>query len=230
MVPALTAPRWPRIQGHSTIGCSTGFMRDERGDWPALVRRAAMASSFAVELAALSERELPALLDYMASGPALPFFFVSVHGPSKHRELGEDELVARLASLPGWVDAIVLHPDTIEDPATYRALGRRLVLENMDERKAGGRTLDELLPVFDALPDAGFCFDVAHVKSVDPSLAEGRRMLDSLGGRLRHVHVSSLDADGHHVPLTAEDEELFRPLLGSCRDVPWILEAAPRDW
>jgi sugar phosphate isomerase/epimerase len=203
-------------------------MLEERGDWTALVSRAVLASSVAVELAALSEHELPSLLDYLSSGPSLPFFYVSVHGPSKDRELPEPELAARLASLPGWVDAIVMHPETIEDPAAYRPLGRRLVLENMDERKGGGRTLDELMPVFESLPEAGFCFDVAHAKSVDPSLAEGGRMLDALGARLRHLHVSSLDAAGHHVPLDADDEELFRPLLRRCRDVPWILEAAPR--
>jgi hypothetical protein len=39
------------------------------------------------------------------------------------------------------------------------------------------------------------------------------------------VHVSSLDAAGHHVPLRPADEVAFTPLLRRCRDVPWILEA-----
>jgi hypothetical protein len=37
--------------------------------------------------------------------------------------------------------------------------------------------------------------------------------------------VSSLGADGHHLALSEEHEELFGPLLGRCRDVPWIFEA-----
>jgi hypothetical protein len=43
------------------------------------------------------------------------------------------------------------------------------------------------------------------------------------------VHVSSLDEDCHHVPLTGADEERFTGLLSRCRDVPWILEAPLRE-
>ena len=44
------------------------------------------------------------------------------------------------------------------------------------------------------------------------SLEEGRALLDRFADRLRHVHLSSLDQDGHHVPLKGEDEELFMGL------------------
>jgi hypothetical protein len=53
-------------------------------------------------------------------------------------------------------------------------------------------------------------------------------LLDAFGSRLRHVHLSSLSEDLHHVPLNEEDEELFAPVLSPCLDVPWILEAPPR--
>ena len=45
-------------------------------------------------------------------------------------------------------------------------------------------------------------------------------LLDRGGGRLRQVHLSSLDDDGHHVPMTEGDESLFAPVLDRCRDVP----------
>jgi sugar phosphate isomerase/epimerase len=130
-----------------------------------------------------------------------------------------------LARLPRWIDAIVVHPDAIGETALYRPLGRRLAIENMDARKPAGQTAEELAPFFEELPDAGLCFDVAHAKSVDPSMAEGGRILDEFGDRLRHVHLSSLDENCHHVPLTEDDESLFASLLSRCRDVPWILEA-----
>jgi sugar phosphate isomerase/epimerase len=113
----------------------------------------------------------------------------------------------------------------MEDVEAYAALGHRLVIENMDARKQDGRSAAELERFFTALPGAGFCFDVAHAWSIDPTMAEGQRLLDRYAGRLRHLHVSSLDGSGHHVPLTVEHEELFGPLLGRCRDVPWIFEA-----
>lgn len=229
MVPALLVPRCPRVLAHTSVGCSTGYMGAERGDWPELVRRAAATSTVAAELTALSEPELPGLVEYLEAAPSLPFGFVAAHAPTKLMTLPEAKLVALLERLAPYVDAVVVHPDAIGDPALYAGLGRALAIENMDPRKPGGRTVAELEPLFEALPDARLCFDVAHAKAVDPTLAAGAEILARLGGRLGHVHVSSLDAGCHHVPLTEADEALFAPLLGRCRDVPWILEAPPRD-
>jgi len=122
----------------------------------------------------------------------------------------------------------VAHPDTLSDVGKYRALGTRLVLENMDDRKITGRVADELETFFEDLPDAGFCLDVAHVRSVDPTMDAAHELLDRFRSRLRQVHLSSLD-DGHHVPLTEDDERLFAEVLSRCRDVPWILEAWPPE-
>lgn len=227
MVPSLLYSSSRALAAHAMVGCSTGYMVESRGDWPALVDVAARTSSFAIELSALSEDELPGLLDYLAEAPRLPFHFVSVHGPSKRRVMPDSELVERLARLPGWVSAIVLHPDTLGDPEVYEPLGRRLVIENMDARKAWGHTADELLAVFDALPLARFCFDIAHAKMVDATMEVGGALLSAFATRLSHVHLSSLDERHGHVPLTTSDEALFSDLLRRCADVPWILEAPP---
>jgi hypothetical protein len=213
------------LLAHHPIGASTGFLIEDRGNWPALADRAAALSPFTAELAALSEDELPALHAFLCTGPSLPFHYLSVHGPSKNLRMAETRLVDALNRLPPSVDAIVLHPDVIDDPAELRRLGSRLVLENMDTRKSGGRTADELAPYFAELPDAGLCLDVAHARDVDPTMRGAHELLDRFAGRLRHLHVSSLDDAGHHVPLRAADEEAFGPVLRRCRDVPWILEA-----
>ena len=57
-------------------------------------------------------------------------------------------------------------------------------------------------------------------------MALAAELLDAFRGRLREVHLSSIRA-GSHVTLTEEDEAAFGPHLARCRDVPWILEAAP---
>ncbi len=213
------------VSQHHPLGASTGYMREHRDDWGALLAEAVGTSAFAAELAALSEDELPGLEAFLAGRPELPFAYLSVHAPVKHMRMPEPELVARLARLAPVVDAIVVHPDAIEDPVAYRRLGSCLVLENMDARKPTGRTVAELEPFFAVLPKAGLCLDVAHLLSVDPTLDEGERLLDAFAGRLRHLHVSSLDASCRHVPLTGEHEARFAPLLRRCPDVPWILEA-----
>jgi len=222
----LNAPS-PLVSRHLTVGCSTGYMVDSRGDWLRLVEQAAATSTLAVELSALSEAELPGLVEFLREGRSMPFHYVSVHAPSKALALSEKARVDLLRGLPPRVRAIVVHPDVIEDVATWRRLGRRLVIENMDGRKSEGQSADELALLFEELPHAGLCFDIAHAKHVDPTLATGGALLDRFAARLRQVHLSSLDQDGHHVPLTDDDEALFGELLERCRDVPWILEAPP---
>jgi hypothetical protein len=224
MVPALLAESGV-VSQHHPLGASTGYMSASWGDWPAMVAEALETSPFAAELAALSEGELPALEAYLAGEPELPFAYLSVHAPVKHLRMPEAELVRRLCRLAPLVDGIVVHPDAMDDPRAYRALGSCLVLENMDSRKPTGRTVAELAPFFAALPEAGFCLDVAHVLSVDGSMETGEQLLDAFAGRLRQLHVSSLDDTGRHVPLTAAHEARYAAVLRRCPDVPWILEA-----
>jgi len=228
MASTLSAPQHApgRVASHHPLGTSTGHLTELRGHWDLLVTRALDVSSIAVELAALSEPEFLSLCEWLADGGRdLPFRYLSVHAPSKHRTLPEQELVDRIAALPGSVDAVVVHPETIEVLDRFAELGSLLVLENMDARKPDGRTAAELERCFDALPDAGFVLDVPHAWSIDPSMQEAHRLLDAFGERLRHVHLSSLDAACHHVPLRPEDELAFAPVLRRCRDVPWLLEA-----
>jgi sugar phosphate isomerase/epimerase len=185
-------------------------------------------STYAVELSALSEHELPGLIAYLRTNPLLPFRYVSVHAPVKNRHLDEARAARLLGELPLWVRSSVTHPDALLELEPYRELGTRLVLENMDDRKSTGRVADEMEAFFRELPDAGFCLDVAHARSIDPTMAVARELLDRFRSRLRQVHLSSL-SDGHHVPLTEDDEELFADVLDRCRDVPWILEAPPPE-
>lgn len=220
------------VLAHYPVGASTGWIaaaEREAGEpipeWPVLAGRARRQFTGACELAALAEPELPALIEWLAGRPSLPFDFLSVHAPSKHRALPEAELVDLLLTIAPRVDAIVLHPDVIEDHAVWAQLGATLAVENMDPRKDDGQTAASLQRHFDLLPAAGLCFDVAHAYAIDPTLAEGHAILDAFGDRLRHLHVSALDGAHHHIALNAEQEELIRPLLERCRDVPWILEA-----
>lgn len=225
-----TRPEWAEsiVSRHHPLGASTGYMAQQRGDWMLQIEKAWEVSPFAIELSALSEPELPSLVEFLGSGRSLPFRYISIHGPSKNLRGDEERLVAKLLKLARLANAVVMHPDTIEDPANFRDLGHKLLLENMDSRKDLGRTREELEPLFFELPNAGFCLDVPHAWSVDPTMEVAGGLLDSFGRRLGHVHLSSLSDDLHHVPLTVDDEALFRPTLERCVDVPWIFEAPPR--
>jgi len=213
---------------HHPLGASTGYMDFSRGDWAGMVERAVEVSTFAAELSALGEDELGGLVAFLEGTPRLPFHYLSVHAPTKRRRLADPQLVALLDRLPALVDAIVVHPDQITTPADWLPLGRRLVIENMDPRKTQGQLPKHLAPLFDALPDAGFCLDVAHAGAIAEDMGVAHGLLDAFGARLRQVHVSSLRAGrGSHVPLYRKDEARFARVLARCPDVPWILEAPP---
>jgi hypothetical protein len=217
------------LLAHHPIGASTGYMTAKRGDWTRLVEDAMQISPFAAELSVLSEPELPGLVAYLEGNPRLPFRYLSIHGPSKARSMSESDLVTSLSALATQADAIVMHPDIIKDSRSFAALERKLLLENMDAGKHDGCTVTQLERWFTALPQAGFCFDVAHAWSLDHTMGLASDLLDAFAPRLRHVHVSSLSSDLHHITLTEEDEALFMPVLERCLDLPWILEASPRS-
>ena len=72
----------------------------------------------------------------------------------------------------------------------------------MDKRKKAGRTLSELEEAFAMFPLASFCLDLAHARQVDSTMTEARMMIRRFGDRLRQVHMSEIDAMGHHEPLS----------------------------
>lgn len=227
--------RWSEKESSSTgpealIGVSTGYMDDARMDWRELIERAHAVSAGAIEISALSGPELPSLMRWAAHVEPPSFRYVAVHGPTKRIGLEPSELARHLDELPMWVASIVLHPDTLGKPEAFRCLGKRLVLENMDFRKESGRYTFELAELFDVLPEAGFCLDVAHARSLDADMGLAHALLDEFGDRLRQIHMSALDGHGHHVPVSQDDLRVYAPILERYPDVPVILEAPPPPW
>lgn len=219
----------PRTDLDVQQGVSTGcFYRTTTTDWDRLVTMASGVSTRAVELSALSADELPALVEFAGSwsGPG-PFETVSVHAPAKNVNGNDDEICELLVALPAWVERIILHPDVVSTWAPWRRLGQRLAVENMDRRKGFGCTADELSEVFDRLPDARLCLDLAHITTIDPTMRLADEILDVHGDRLAEVHVSTTDVDAHHIPLDNRDARRFDAFVDTTASVPWIYEAIP---
>ncbi|HEX3556052.1 MAG TPA: TIM barrel protein [Thermoanaerobaculia bacterium] len=154
----------------------------------------------AIELSALRDSELPLLLASLGDLDLGAFAHVSLHAPSALSRMSEQELISALVDVPAaW--PIIVHPDVITTPERWRFLGARLCLENMDQRKATGRTLPEMEAVFQELPDASFCFDIGHARQVDTTMAVAVSLLRRFRQRLRQVHLSEVDPYGKHIPI-----------------------------
>lgn len=201
------------------LGYSTGAIAP--GDAPRALALLAGTGARAVELSALRLAEVAPLLAALPGLDLSGYAHVSVHAPSRFDAREEPRLVEALAAAIPAAWPIVLHPDTIHDARAWRPLGARLCLENMDKRKAHGRTAAELARFFEALPDASFCFDVGHAHQIDRTMTDAFELLDALGARLAELHVSEVSAAGRHDPLSRSAIAAFRKIAA------WVPEGVP---
>ena len=179
----------------------------------------------AIELSALRLPGLPELLCAFDRLDLGTFRHVSIHFPSAYPSGAEVGLIQNLRSAAPGVP-VVVHPDAMCDFGLWRELGGSLLVENMDRRKNRGRTVQELARVFEQVPDARLCFDIAHARNVDPSLTEAVLILDRFGDRLAQVHLSEVSTSARHGRLSRTAVLAFRELASLIPgDVPVILES-----
>lgn len=179
-----------------------------------------------IELSALRLQEVNPLLKSIRSLDLTRYSYVSFHAPSNFDAEQEKMLVNELREhLPSnW--PIVLHPDTIHDPSLWKQFGWQLAIENMDQRKLGGRTVEELAIVFDWLPEAGFCFDIGHARQCDTSMTEAYRMLTAFQRRLIQVHVSEVNSSSQHDSVSYAAQISFREVSSLIPTrIPLIVES-----
>lgn len=178
----------------------------------------------AIELSALRTGELPQMVQSLSELDLAGFSYVSVHAPSTFSLEEESQVVRHLQTVPaGW--PIILHPDTISNWPAWLEFGNQLLIENMDKRKPDGRTADELKRVFERLPEAGLCFDLAHARQVDPTMTEALLILREFGSRIRQVHLSEVSTGSKHARLSYGAILAYRGVGTRIpSDVPIILE------
>lgn len=206
------------------FGFSTGALT--RADFRQALEHLSGHNVAAVELSALRDTELDALLSAMGDLTLSGYEHVSVHIPSKFEQLSEEQVHRLLTPLAEQGVLLVAHPDVLTRDELWQRFGSRLCLENMDKRKPIGRTAHELQALFTRFPEACLCLDLAHCRQVDPTMIEARRILMHHGQRLRQVHLSDVNSACAHEPLNRLAIEAYRkiaPLLAD--EVPVILES-----
>lgn len=205
-------------------GFSTGSLA--LGDFRKALSMLQSVRANAIELSSLREAEFTILLDEIDELDLSQFSYISFHAPSKLEHFTEEGLVERLMKLVDKKWSVVIHPDIIQDFHVWRKLGKYLCIENMDKRKRVGRTAADLERVFDHLPEASFCFDIAHARQVDPTMAEAFLMIKKFRHRLRQLHVSDVNSQSRHEPLNLESVIAYRKIAEYIpANIPVILES-----
>jgi hypothetical protein len=182
------------------IGISTGSLAI--GDYKSGVAIARAEHFLALELSAIREHEFRPLINDLRRLDLEEFRYVSIHVPSKLLELTEKDVVSELLKVADLRFPAVVHADIIKSVSVWSALGDLLLIENMDKRKSTGRYTSELEPLFERLPQARFCFDIAHVRQVDPTMTEAAAMLRMLASRTSEIHISELTSSSRHERLS----------------------------
>jgi hypothetical protein len=213
----------------SSTGFSTGAIA--QSDFATALRLLEPLDAEAVELSALRLAELEPLVDALNAIDLRRYEHVALHAPSSFLPEEEHQVITLLKRVADRGYLVVVHPDVMHELPAWRVLGDRLCIENMDKRKSTGRTVAELRLYFDQLPEASFCFDIAHARQVDASMMVAFRLLREFGARIRQVHISEVDTGSRHARMSPSAADDYAQVL---RHVPpqaaFIIEAqVPSD-
>jgi hypothetical protein len=204
------------------FGFSTGALA--LGDFERALEMLAGHEASAIEFSALRDHELPGLMQWLSTRDLRRFKYVSIHAPSRLKQHSEAQVAELLRPCVerGW--PVVIHPNVIGDASCWEPFGDLLCIENMDKRTEG-RTAAELAPTFERLPRASLCLDLGHARQVDPSLAVARGLLRAYGTRLRQIHLSEVDSQCRHAPISMGTVFALRALAREIAPVPVIVES-----
>lgn len=205
------------------FGFSTGAL--EKGDYRAALKWIGQHELRSIELSALRFEELAPLVDDLDKLKMNDFEYVSFHAPSSFRRDQEERVVSLLTRVAHRRWNIIVHPDVIYTPARWKQFGDLLLIENMDRRKSTGRTVSELTKVFDGLPQARMCLDVAHARQLDTTLTLLHSLVAAFIDRIAEVHISELDSRCHHRLLSRSSVDDYTSIASRFYKVPVIIES-----
>ncbi len=182
------------------IGFSTGAL--EKGNYQDALKWLYTRHIQSVELSALRYDELEPLISHIDSIQVTHFNYVSFHAPSFFPRELECRVVQMLRKVADKKWNIIVHPDVISDWNLWKPFGRYLLIENMDRRKPIGRTVEELDAIFQKLPEARLCLDVAHARQLDTTLTLLSQIVAKFSNRIAEIHISELDSRCQHRPMS----------------------------
>lgn len=192
------------------IGFSTGALAFSNFDVSLSLLKGKLVT--ALELSALRAHELPLLVASLDRLDLSGFAYISIHAPSAYEKEDEREIVKQLRQFARNNWPIVLHPDAVHSFEHWDGFGHLLNIENTDKRSSKGRTATELQEVFNKMPDASLCFDIAHAYQIDPTMKEAALILNLFGERIGQLHVSEVNAQGKHKRLSSRAIRAYKEI------------------
>ena len=114
-----------------------------------------------------------------------------------------DRIISKIS-----INTILIHPDQVRDFDWAKSrYGSLLAFENMDSKKKFGKTLEEMMKVFEICPEAKWVFDVNHLYTNDKSMKSSGDFFNALSNKLTHYHISGYG--GFHDALCLSKEDII---------------------
>jgi len=156
------------------------------------------------------------------------FEYVSLHMPVRLKYRNDRDTFDLLKKLSSYYQKIgaklaVVHPDLVEDWDVFDSFPTvNWAIENMDDRKARYKSVDDLKKFFVDHPSWSFVLDVGHCNANDKTMILADDLIKALRGKIKEIHLSGYEV--FHDPLhrTKQIEIIER-----CKnlDVPIIIES-----
>jgi len=205
------------------IGISTGILHEyECNSRLEIANKISMNS---IEISYLRKKELKNNLNSLDK-----YEYVSIHAPSDINKSDEEDIAYDLYQKFFQAKRnIILHPNAIVDFDIWKNFGNLICIENMDARKKGKNT-KELLEIFNKLPYASFCLDIGHSRQIDRSMTETLNMLREFSNRIKQIHISEVDVEGKHWPISNKCLEDFKKISNWLpKEIPYIIESLVKE-
>jgi hypothetical protein len=213
------------------IGFSTGSLYKSNMDLNERIKLYNSLGASAIELGFSTPNEL---FEYDLNKDAIKdlkkYDFVSIHAPWKKIVYGANtntnEVLKKLEKIcqKTNIDGIVLHPDTIDDFKLLEKSNLPFLLENMDQRKDFGTYIEDF-KFLNCTNNLGYVLDLQHAYEHDPSMDMAYKLLEVMGDRLSHLHVSGQLGNEMHVPIhMAGNRSEITSILTLGVNVPKIFE------
>ena len=173
-----------------------------------------------IQLMCLSDEDISKLITKITVNDLAGFEYIVLHAPPTAITINTLELLQKAQNIFHF-QAIVIHPNEIENWEMFARFDLPFSIENMDWRQERGKYVDSLQNIFEKI-NAKMTLDVNHCFTNDPSLHLASEMIAEFGDRISQIHLSGFET-GHEMLFKTQQTEIMDAIAN--KNLPIILES-----